>query len=67
LRNKTIAQKIKQIESISSFVIGLSKKAIRDANPTLSKLELNLLFVKLHYGDALYIKIKNYLEEKNIG
>ncbi len=67
LRKKTVAQKIEQVVSISSFVIGLSKKAIIIANPALSKREQDFLFVKLHYGDALYFKLKRFLEEEKIG
>jgi|WetSurMetagenome_2_1015567.scaffolds.fasta_scaffold86954_2 hypothetical protein len=60
LSKRTIPEKFKLIESISSLVIRLSKKAIRDANPTLSKTDLDLLFIKLNYGDVLHDKLKKY-------
>ncbi|MBP9582202.1 MAG: hypothetical protein KBE38_08585 [Ignavibacterium sp.] len=67
LQKKTFAQKFKQIESISSFVIGLSKKAIQNANQTLNKQEQDMLFVKYHYGDELYSKVKKYIEKLGNG
>ena len=67
IRQRTITQKFKQVESISSLVIRLSKKAIRDANPTFSKTDLDLLFIKLNYGDALHDKLKKYFSKLQNG
>lgn len=63
LRKKSVVQKLKQMEDISSFVLRLSKKAIREANLTLNEDELRLLFVKLSYGDELYNKLKLFLNK----
>jgi len=49
--------------SLSSTVINLSKRAINRANPNKDKTELDLIFVKLHYGNELADKLKLYLQK----
>ena len=50
--------------SLTQTVRELSRRAIKKANPGLNKRELDLLFVKYHYGIDLYYKLKKYLEER---
>jgi hypothetical protein len=61
IRQKSIPQKLSVLGSLSSLVIQLSKRAIARKNPALKKREINLLFVKFHYGESLYNRVKDYL------
>jgi len=39
--------------SLSDTTITLARRAIREANPRASEDDLKVLFVRIHYGDAL--------------
>lgn len=58
----TIKQRLSKTLSFSSSIINLSKRAISRANPDKSKAELDLIFVKLHYGNELAEKLKLFLQ-----
>lgn len=64
LRKLNPTQKLEQVQSFSSSIINLSKRAIDRANPHLSKEEKNILFVKYHYGDELADKLRKYLDQR---
>ncbi|MBN1836296.1 MAG: hypothetical protein JW820_10635 [Spirochaetales bacterium] len=57
LRGKSPAQKLSQVRSLSQLVIGLSRRAIARANQGKDPVELDLLFIRLHYGEALARKV----------
>ncbi|MEW6702762.1 MAG: hypothetical protein AB1298_08580 [Bacteroidota bacterium] len=61
LRKASIAERLALMQSLTSTTIQLSKRAIARANPALSKKELDLLFVKYHYGDKLALQLRDYL------
>ncbi len=63
IRSLSTSQRISKSLSLTSSMIYLSKRAIRRANPDKNKSELDLLFVKLHYGSELADKLKLFLEE----
>ena len=63
LKKQSISDKFKQIDALTTFVRSLSKRAIARVNPGKSKQETDLLFVKYHYGEDAYNKIKKYLED----
>ena len=65
LREKNISQKIKYVSSISSFIINLSKKTIKNSNPGFNKQDVDLLFVKINYGNNIYEKLKKHFSIKN--
>ncbi|MFO7448286.1 MAG: hypothetical protein R6W90_18145 [Ignavibacteriaceae bacterium] len=54
------------MQSLSSMTIQLAKRAIKRANPQISKDEVDLLFIKYHYGEDLYKKVKLYIDVNNI-
>lgn len=58
----TVSQRLAKTLSFSSAVLNLSKRAIYRANPGKSKSELDLIFVRLHYGDDLADKLKTFLQ-----
>ena len=64
LRKCTTAEKFRQVASLSSATMRLSKRAIQRANPHLSQRERDILFVKYHYGDELAERLRKYFEEK---
>ena len=61
IRKASVAKRIALMQSLTSTTIQLSKRAIARANPGLSKSELDLLFVKYHYGDKLAEQLRCYL------
>ena len=61
LRNLTTAKKFEQVQSFSSSVMKLSKRAISRANPYLSEDEKNMLFVEYHYGTPLAERLRSFL------
>jgi hypothetical protein len=62
-RRATGAQKITQMRSLTSLVIGLSRRGIARANPHLDRHEVDMLWVELNYGKDLAERLRNYLEE----
>lgn len=65
IRKATPTEKINQVRSLSQTVIQLSKRAIARANPNLSNLDIDLLFISYHYGEELAGRLRKYLAERN--
>ncbi len=65
IQSKSIPERLSRLESLSSLTIQLSKRGITRANPDKSKQELDLLFVKLHYGETLFNKLKQFLSNSS--
>jgi hypothetical protein len=63
-RRATGAQKIAQMRSLTSLVIGLSRRAIARANPHFDRHEVEMLWVELNYGKDLAKRLRTYLEER---
>jgi len=63
LRKLNSTQKFEQVQSFSSSILKLSKRAISRANPDISEQEKNILFVKYHYGAELANKLRLFLNE----
>jgi hypothetical protein len=64
LRKATGAQRIAKMRSLTSFVVGMSRQAAARANPGLTSREIDLLWVKLNYGQELAGRLRDYLEER---
>ena len=64
IKNSTTTQKFSQICSLSQTTRYLSKRAIARANNNLSEIQVNLLFVKYHYGNELAQNLEKYLKAK---
>lgn len=60
----SVAQRIARMRALTASLMRLSKRAIRRANPEASQDELDVLFVKYHYGDALAARLQAYLQER---
>lgn len=65
LRKSSTSDRLSRMLSLSSLVMGLSKRAIGRANPGCNEDELNLLFVKYNYGEELAKRFENFLNKKN--
>ena len=61
VRQASTAERIARMQSLSAMVIKLSRRAIARANPELSAREVDLLWVRLHYGKALADELRKYL------
>ncbi len=67
IRKSTLAKRFSIVRSLSSSVIQLSRRAIKRANPTFSDSEVNLEFIRLHYGADLFRRTRDYLKKKENG
>jgi len=61
IKQKSIPERLKQMGNLTSLVMQLSKRAIARNNIKKDKLELNMLFVKLHYGEELSNNVRRHL------
>lgn len=66
IRQASVAQRIARMRSLTSSLMRLSKRAIRRANPELSPDELDVLFVRYHYGEDLAIRFQQYLHQRKL-
>ncbi len=66
IRQASVAQRISKMRSLTSSLMRLSKRAIRRANPGLSPDELDVLFVRYHYGENLAIRFQRYLHQRKL-
>jgi hypothetical protein len=66
LRNSSVAKRISQTQHLTKTMLQLSRRAISRANPKLSAEELDILFVKYHYGDELANKLRVSLGRNQI-
>ena len=65
VRQTTGAQRIAQLRSLTSFAIGLSRRAIARANPHLNQHEVDMLWVEYTYGKDLAENLRRYTREKS--
>ncbi|MEW6196147.1 MAG: hypothetical protein AB1521_13440 [Bacteroidota bacterium] len=65
LKKSTVSERLSQMFSLSSVVMGLSRRAIVRANPGCSEDELDLLFVKYNYGEELAKRFESFLNKRN--
>ena len=63
IRQKSIPERLTQMENLTSLVMQLSKRAIARNNRGKDKRELDLIFVKLHYGEELSNKVRQHLKK----
>ncbi len=65
IRNTSTAKRISRVRSLSESTIGLSRRAIKRANPDLNKKELNLKFVS-YYGKNLAGLLREYMDKRSL-
>ena len=63
-RHATGAQRVAQLRSHTSFVIGLSRRAIARANPQFDRHEVEMRWVELNYGKELAANLREHLRKR---
>jgi hypothetical protein len=66
LRAASVTRRIHLALSLSATVIGLARRAIARANPSVQPSELALRFVELHYGSDVAAGLRAELERRAI-
>ncbi len=66
IRKASIAERIARMRSLSMTVIQLSRRAIKRANPNLTRQEHDLHFVEIHYGKEIAGNLKKYLARRSL-
>lgn len=64
IRKSSPARRFQITRSLSETVLSLSWKAIQKANPEKCERDIDLLFVKHHYGPELADSLAIYLEKR---
>lgn len=64
LRRLSSAERIAKMRSHTQWLVGLSRRALAEANPGLDQRELDLLWVEHQYGKELAGRLRNYLENR---
>ncbi len=67
LKESSIPKRLSILYSLSSFAIKLSKRALAKKNPKMSKQELDLLFIKINYGEKFYKVVNQFLQKASNG
>jgi hypothetical protein len=60
LRESSVAAKLSKVFKLNALTKRLSLRALVRKNPGTSEQELNMLFIKLNYGEKLYNKVTQY-------
>jgi hypothetical protein len=61
LRRKTPGERFALMRSLTSFVTGLSRRSIAEANPGLNEKELQIKIIEIQYGKELAERVRSYL------
>lgn len=61
VRSACIARRVERARSLSTTVVTLARRALRDRHPDWSEREVMLHFVELHYGDELADRLRDHL------
>jgi len=64
LRQAGVTRRAHMALALSGQIIGLARRAIREAEPGLSPADVDLRFVELHYGTELAAGLRHYLAER---
>jgi len=64
-RQRRPAEKIAQVRRMTDCVARLARRAIARANPGLSREEVDLRWVEIHYGLELAAKLRNELRRRS--
>ena len=62
LSQASVEQRLAMCCSLTQEAIHQSRRALAQANPNLTQPELDLLFVRTHYGAELADELQRYLE-----
>jgi hypothetical protein len=65
IRQASVGRRLELMRALTRTGMQLSCRAIAQANPGASPRELDLLFVRYHYGPALAERLRIYLAERD--
>lgn len=65
MRRMTDSQRFSLMGTLTTTVIGHAKRAIAQANPGASQREIDLIFIRTHYGQELASEVQAYLESRD--
>ncbi len=65
LRKMTTSQRSSLLGALTTAAVGHSKRAIARANPDATQREIDLVFIRIQYGDELARNVKAYLEDRD--
>lgn len=65
LRAATPARRLALARSLSTTTIMLAREAIRRRHPQWSEREILLEFARVHYGDELALRVRDYLARRD--
>ena len=64
IRRASIAERITRMRSLTAMATRLSRRAIAQTNPELSRSHVDLMWVELHYGKELANGLREHLAKK---
>ncbi len=64
LRKAGVIQRVMCMQSLSQTIAGLSRRAIVRSHPEFNHQQVNLFFVRLHYGDKLAEGLRIFLDKQ---
>ena len=64
IRKASVAERIRRMRSLTTVATKLSRRAIAEANPDVSRQEVDLMWVELHYGKELAEGLRKYRNER---
>jgi hypothetical protein len=65
IRRAGAAARLKRVRSLTASMIGLSRRAIRRAHPSMSDHDVDIAFVQRHYGPTLAMGLKRFLAARH--
>ena len=66
-RKTNVAQRAMHVQSLSQTMAKLSRRAIIRSHPEFNHQQVDIFFVRLHYGNDLAEGLKSYLDRKADG
>lgn len=66
MRKAGISERTMRMRSLSQTVINLSRRAISRTHPEYNKHDVDLFFVRLHYGDDIADRLQTYIDRKSL-
>ncbi len=64
IRKMSVGERLGIMRSMTATAIGLSRRAIAEANPELTGQEFELKCIELYYGADLAARVREYLKHR---
>ena len=66
IRKAGIAERVRHMRELSGMVINLSRRAISRTHPGYDQKQIDLMFVRIHYGGDLAKRLEDYMDAKTL-